>query len=175
MAILLEDLRNVYSFQIDVVNQLEEEFGDDFDDVENEFNEFWESLLKDQIIKYASRGDGKFAGTGSIDYNEAKVIYLFIRTRKPRNVLEIGFASGVSSTLIAKALEVNGEANIKGITRVNADAQYLDSYGVVKRNRNSISENLTIGGADNAASYGPITIASGFTVTISSGGVWNIL
>ena len=94
MAILLEDLRNVYSFQIDVVNQLEEEFGDDFDDVENEFNEFWESLLKDQIIKYASRGDGKFAGTGCIDYNEAKVIYLFIRTRKPRNILEIGFASG---------------------------------------------------------------------------------
>ena len=112
MALLLEDLRNIYSFQIDVVNQLEEEFGDDFDDLEDEFNEFWESLLKDQIIKYASRGDGKFAGTGSIDYNEAKVIYLFIRTRKPRNVLEIGFASGVSSTLIAKALEVNGESNL---------------------------------------------------------------
>ena len=72
-------------------------------------------------------------------------------------------------------LDVGGEANIRGITRVNADAQYLDSYGVVKRNRNSISENLTIGGADNAASYGPITIASGYTVTISSGGVWNIL
>ena len=72
-------------------------------------------------------------------------------------------------------LDVGGEANIRGITRVNADAQYLDTYGVVKRNRNSISENLTIGGADNAASYGPITIASGYTVTISSGGVWNIL
>ena len=34
MAILLEDLRNVYSFQIDVVNQLEEEFGDDFESFE---------------------------------------------------------------------------------------------------------------------------------------------
>ena len=68
MALLLEDLRNIYSFQIDVVNQLEEEFGDDFDDLEDEFNEFWESLLKDQIIKYASRGDGKFAGSGRIDY-----------------------------------------------------------------------------------------------------------
>ena len=41
MALLLEDLRNIYSFQIDVVNQLEEEFGDDFDDLEDEFNEFW--------------------------------------------------------------------------------------------------------------------------------------
>ena len=82
---------------------------------------------------------------------------------------------GINQSDPSYTLEVNGEANIKGITRVNADAQYLDSYGVVKRNRNSISENLTIGGADNAASYGPITIASGFTVTISSGGVWNIL
>ncbi len=72
-------------------------------------------------------------------------------------------------------LDVNGEANIRGITRVNQDAQYLDSYGVIKRNRNSIAEDITIGGSDNAASYGPITIASGKTVTISSGGVWNIL
>ena len=69
----------------------------------------------------------------------------------------------------------NGDANIKNILRVNGDAQYLDSYGIVKRNRNSISQNLTIGGGDNAASYGPVAIASGYTVTISSGGVWNIL
>ena len=41
MALLLEDLRNIYSFQIDVVNQLEEEFVDDFDDVEKEYNEYW--------------------------------------------------------------------------------------------------------------------------------------
>jgi hypothetical protein len=82
---------------------------------------------------------------------------------------------GINRADPSYTLDVGGEANIRGITRVEGDAQYLDSYGVVKRNRNSISENLTIGGADNAASYGPITIASGYTVTISSGGVWNIL
>jgi len=82
---------------------------------------------------------------------------------------------GINRADPSYTLDVGGEANIRGITRVEGDAQYLDSYGVVKRNRNSIAENLTIGGADNAASYGPITIASGYTVTISSGGVWNIL
>ena len=56
--------------------------------------------------------NGEWAGGGPIDYNESKVIYLFVRTRKPRNVLEIGFASGVSSSLIAKALEMNGEGNL---------------------------------------------------------------
>ncbi|CAR63343.1 tailfiber like protein [Synechococcus phage S-RSM4] len=72
-------------------------------------------------------------------------------------------------------LDVNGDSNFRGTQRVRGDAQYLDSYGIVKRNRNTISEDITIGGSDNAASYGPITIQSGSTVTISSGGVWNIL
>ena len=82
---------------------------------------------------------------------------------------------GINKSDPQYTLDVDGEANIRGITRVNGDAQYLDTYGIVKRNRNSISQNLTIGGADNAASYGPVSIASGYTVTISSGGVWNIL
>ena len=63
---------------------------------EHEFN---------QIIEESSNGDGEWAGAGPIDYNEAKVIYFYIRTKKPKNVLEVGFASGVSSSLIAKALE----------------------------------------------------------------------
>ena len=82
---------------------------------------------------------------------------------------------GINQSNPSYTLEVNGDTNIKNILRVNGDAQYLDSYGIVKRNRNSISQNLTIGGGDNAASYGPVAIASGYTVTISSGGVWNIL
>ena len=82
---------------------------------------------------------------------------------------------GINQSDPSYTLEVNGETNLKSTLRVNGDAQYLDTYGIVKRNRNSISQNLTIGGADNAASYGPVAVASGYTVTISSGGVWNIL
>ena len=82
---------------------------------------------------------------------------------------------GINQSNPSYTLDVNGDANVRDLIRVNGDAQYLDDYGIVKRNRNSIAQNLTIGGADNAASYGPVTVANGYTVTISSGGVWNIL
>ena len=112
MPYLLEDLQKIYAYNMDVIEQIESEFGDDYYDYEEEFNEYWNDILMPQIIKESSKGDGKWAGAGPVDYNEAKVIYLFIRTKKPRNVLEIGFASGVSSSLIAKALEMNGEGNL---------------------------------------------------------------
>ena len=112
MPFLLKDLQQLYAYNMDVINQIEEEFGDDYYDIEDEFNDYWNETLMPQIIKESSKGNGEWAGGGPIDYNESKVIYLFVRTRKPRNVLEIGFASGVSSSLIAKALEMNGEGNL---------------------------------------------------------------
>ena len=112
MAYLTTELQSKYQFNIDVVNQLEKEFGDNYYDIEAEYNEYWNSVLMNQIIHESSGGQGKFAGAGPIDYNEGKIIYFYIRLRKPRNVLEIGFASGVSSALIAKALEMNGNGKL---------------------------------------------------------------
>ena len=112
MAYLTTELQSKYQFNIDVVTQLEKEFGDDYYDLEAEYNEYWNSVLMNQIIHESSGGQGKFAGAGPIDYNEGKIIYFYIRLRKPRNVLEIGFASGVSSALIAKALEMNGNGKL---------------------------------------------------------------
>ena len=57
----------------------------------------------------------------------------------------------------------------------NGDKQWLDTYGVIRVNRKSITENVTISASDNAVSAGPITIGSGYTVTIQEGGVWNII
>jgi hypothetical protein len=42
-------------------------------------------------------------------------------------------------------------------------------------NANTISANYTIGTNNNAVSAGPITVASGFTVTVPSGSVWTIV
>ena len=84
----------------------------------------------------------------------------------------IGFSSAKNPD---QALEVQGSIEVTEFIYVNDDKQYLDTYGVIKRNRNTIAENITIGGSDNASSVGPITIQSGSTVTISSGGVWTIL
>ena len=127
------------------------------------------------VRNYKLNVEGDVNFNGQLFQNNAE--FVTSRWTEASNATDIYRLSkvGINQADPSYTLDVNGEANIRGITRVNADAQYLDSYGVVKRNRNSISENLTIGGADNAASYGPITISSGYTVTISSGGVWNIL
>ena len=45
---------------------------------------------------------------------------------------------GINQSNPSYTLEVNGETNLKSTLRVNGDAQYLDTYGIVKRNRNSI-------------------------------------
>jgi len=47
----------------------------------------------------------------------------------------------------------------------NGDKQWVDSYGVIKTNRTTIAEDVTIPADTNALSAGPITIVDGFTVT----------
>ena len=112
MARYLKDLRQAHSFDLKIVEQLDKEFGDDYTELQDEYNEFWDNGYLEQVEKQSSGGNGHIAGAGPIDYNEGKVIYLFIRTRKPKNVMEIGFASGCSSAVIAKALEMNGEGKL---------------------------------------------------------------
>ena len=108
---LLETLRTEQAFNLKIVQQLEKEFGD-VDQLQEEYNEFWDNGYFEQVKTQSSGGNGSWAGAGAVDYNEGKVIYLYIRTRKPKNVLEIGFASGCSTSIIAKALEMNGEGKV---------------------------------------------------------------
>ena len=111
-GVLLEELRSKHSFDLNIVDQLDKEFGDDYYDLVEEYNEFWDNGYFEQLKTQSSGGAGHIAGAGPVDYNEGKVIYLFIRTKRPKNVMEIGFASGCSSSIIAKALEMNGEGKL---------------------------------------------------------------
>ena len=61
------------------------------------------------------------------------------------------------------------------VLRAGGDKQYIDSYGVFKRNRQTISENITVSSSDNCMTAGPITINNGNTVTVSNGGNWVIV
>ena len=61
------------------------------------------------------------------------------------------------------------------VLRADGDKQWIDRYGVMKRNRNSIGESTSVNSGDNCLSSGPITINSGVTVTINSGGYWSIV
>ena len=87
-----------------------------------------------------------------------------------------GTVGGVS---LPASVNIEGSTYTSGqntsVMYANGDKQYLDTYGMVQRHRRVLNQSITISGSDNAASYGPIEIQSGTTVTIGSGGTWNIL
>ena len=55
----------------------------------------------------------------------------------------------------------------------NGDKQWLDTYGIIKTNRDTINENLTIPAGTNGFSAGAITVADAKTVDIQ--GEWIII
>ena len=61
------------------------------------------------------------------------------------------------------------------VLRAGGDKQYIDSYGVFKRNRQTISESITVSASDNCMTAGPITINNGNTITVANGGNWTIV
>jgi hypothetical protein len=85
--------------------------------------------------------------------------------------LEVRAKSGIN----LNAAEALSSGQKTTVLRATGDKQWIDTYGVFKRNRQTVGENITVGSTDNCMSAGPITINSGTTVTISSGGNWSIV
>ena len=51
----------------------------------------------------------------------------------------------------------------------------LGTNSVIRTNAKVINENITFTGAENGMTIGPITINSGYTVTVASGSTWVVL
>ena len=51
----------------------------------------------------------------------------------------------------------------------------LGTNSVIRTNAQTISENITFAGTESGMSAGPITIATGFTVTVGGSSVWSIV
>ena len=85
--------------------------------------------------------------------------------------LEVRAKSGIN----INAAEALSSGQKTTVLRAGGDKQWIDSYGVFKRNRNSINESITVASGDNCMTAGPITINSNVTITISSGGSWSIV
>jgi lipopolysaccharide export system protein LptA len=78
------------------------------------------------------------------------------------------------STLKANIIDsTSATTEFKEQITANGDKQWVDSYGVIKTNRTTISENVTIPSGTNGLSSGPITIADTYEVTIE--GEWVIV
>ena len=86
------------------------------------------------------------------------------------------FNSSTDAAEIYKADDGTGSA---GWASVSGGGPSLGDKSVIRTNANTIAENITVGptaGAEfaNGMSAGPITINSGYTVTVESGGAWSI-
>ena len=80
-----------------------------------------------------------------------------------------------SNGLNVEATEGLSSGQKSTVLRAGGDKQYIDSYGIFKRNRTTVSENIQVNNGDNCMSAGPITINNGNTVTVNSGGTWSIV
>jgi len=84
----------------------------------------------------------------------------------------VGFSSAKNPD---EALEVEGNIEVSGTLKANGDSMWIDTYGVMKANRNTVSENITIPTNINCGSFGPLEITNGTTITISNGAAWSII
>ena len=78
------------------------------------------------------------------------------------------------STIKANIIDsTTPSTEFKDTITANGDKQWVDSYGVIKTNHTTISENVTIPADTNGLSSGPIVIAEGNEVTVN--GEWVIV
>jgi len=63
--------------------------------------------------------------------------------------------------------------DFKDVISANGAKQWLDTYGVIKANKNTIDENVTIPSGTNGVSAGTITVGAGYTVTVQ--GEWRVV
>ena len=61
----------------------------------------------------------------------------------------------------------------QNLLATNFDKQWLDRYGVIKTNRDTINESITIPSNTNGYSAGTIKIGAGHSVTVN--GEWRIV
>ena len=86
--------------------------------------------------------------------------------------IQVQGASGLNLNTSSVALS-SGQRSV--VLRAEGDKQFIDTYGIFKRNRKAVGESITVANGDACMSSGDITINSGATVTISSGGSWSIV
>jgi hypothetical protein len=82
-----------------------------------------------------------------------------------------------SSTVIP-VVTVNAKGLVTAVTTAAVQGgQYFGAAATkaISYNSNSIDENITITTGNNGLSSGPVTVSSGYTVTIADGAVWSIV
>lgn len=105
--IKLIDTKTIYGSDPRMLKQFTDLFGN-VDQYIAEFDPFWDEMLPQAVRQHRITGVGDYAGSGCVDYNEAKALYIFTRVIRPKEVIELGYAGGISTSFIARGLEMNG-------------------------------------------------------------------
>jgi len=63
--------------------------------------------------------------------------------------------------------------DFKDVISANRVNQWVDTFGIIKANKTSIDEDVTVPAGTNGLSAGTITVSDGYTVTIQ--GTWRII
>ena len=67
---------------------------------------------------------------------------------------------------------LNSDGDGSSLTGVGGDSL---ASGMIRTNGLTISENVTFVGDENGITYGPITVAANYTVTVTSPSVWHVI
>lgn len=144
--IKLVDTKEKYKSDKDALLQFDNLFGNTSKYV-SEFDSFWDYMIPQAIKAHNKYGFGEWAGSGCVDYNEAKALYIFTRLTRPKVVIELGYAGGISTSFIARALEMNGPGEVH---TVDLSPEYWDVCDAFKgyREQGTIIQHHTTDAVD---------------------------
>ena len=111
------------------------------------------------------------SGIGSLNDNGCWTIYSGSDQTQSTYGIEVRQLNGLN----LNASEGLSSGQKSTVLRAGGDKQWIDSYGVFKRNRQTVAENITVASTDNCMTAGPITINNGTTITIANGGSWSVV
>lgn len=90
------------------------------------------------------------------------------------------YATDSTGSANAHQFYVGGFTQAKGAWKAQIDttglkATQLNATNGIIANNQSVSANYTVASGDNAMSTGPVSVATGVTVTVSTGSVWTVI
>ena len=94
--------------------------------------------------------------------------------------LTLTFPTPSDNTVSLAKLTASGTASSSTFLRgdnqwASAGGPSLGTDAIIRTNAKTIAENITFAGTENGMTAGPVTINSGYTVTVTSGSTWTIV
>lgn len=114
-------------------------------------------------------------GTASNNATSAKIALGVISAANDGTIVESGTTAQRGSPTVTKVRYNIDTSGFEGATGSNWTALGGAKNDVFYVNKNILNANTTINAGENAMSAGPVTVADGVTVTISSGATWTIV